>query len=518
MGITSYFRIVVKNYNGVLQNTNKYKRVNRLFLDLNCAIHPCCREITEIAKEENVAPKETDMIANVLLKITELVTLTNPRLLYIAVDGVAPLAKINQQRQRRYKSALEKSVWNTSAISPGTIFMNKLNVALDNYKHMGTEIIVNNSDNSGEGEHKIMDYINTTEKKTMDPDVIYGLDADLIMLGLIAKHNNILLLREKTEYHIESSVIETEGDYLYLNINNTKRGITQEMGKVYKQQYIDDYVFICFMLGNDFLKTIPSLQIRYGGIDILMDSYYKCSKDNKDFQLICDGEVIFNNLKLMLSGVADKEDEHINKIIKIRDRQRRSIWHRIKGDDDGIRENAPLIKNPDEESIKFGEENWRQRYLINGLHYNRDYHLNTIDLADLKEDTADLCEEFYTGLAWCTRYYFQGYKSVSNEWYYPYTFAPDLRTLLEHDQSQDEQVKISYKPALKQHEALLAMMPKASKGLIEPKYRKYLEEDSPMIYYYPDEFKEYSVLKRYQWECVPLLPKINLKLLRNVLY
>ena len=46
MGIPSYFRIVVKNYNGVLQNTNKYKRVNRLFLDLNCAIHPCCREIT----------------------------------------------------------------------------------------------------------------------------------------------------------------------------------------------------------------------------------------------------------------------------------------------------------------------------------------------------------------------------------------------------------------------------------------------------------------------------------------
>ena len=127
MGIPSYFRIVVKNYNGVLQNTNKYKRVNRLFLDLNCAIHPCCREITEIAKEENVAPKETDMIANVLLKINELVKLTNPRLLYIAVDGVAPLAKINQQRQRRYKSALDKPVWNTSAISPGTVFMNKLN-------------------------------------------------------------------------------------------------------------------------------------------------------------------------------------------------------------------------------------------------------------------------------------------------------------------------------------------------------------------------------------------------------
>ena len=69
MGIPSYFRIVVQNYNGILQNTNKYKRIHRLFLDLNCAIHPCCREIVNQAKIENCIPKESDMISNVLLKI-----------------------------------------------------------------------------------------------------------------------------------------------------------------------------------------------------------------------------------------------------------------------------------------------------------------------------------------------------------------------------------------------------------------------------------------------------------------
>jgi len=515
MGIPSYFRIVVQNYNGILQNTNKYKRVNRLFLDLNCAIHPCCREITELAKEENVAPKETVMIANVLLKITELVKLTNPRMLYIAVDGVAPLAKINQQRQRRYKSALEKSVWNTSAISPGTTFMNKLNVALDNYKHMGTEIFINNSDNAGEGEHKIMDYINTTEKKTMDPDVIYGLDADLIMLGLIAKHNNILLLREKTEYHIESSVIETEGDYLYLNIYNTKRGIIQEMNREYKQEYIDDYVFICFLLGNDFLKAVPSLQIRYNGMNVLMDSYYKCCKGNKAFQLVCEGELLLNNFKLFLTNIADNEDTHVNKILKIRDRQRKSIYYRVKGDADAIKENAPLLNNPDEDSIRFGEKKWRERYLINGLYHHQNYQLNMIQKEEFKEDVKKLCDEYYTGLAWCTSYYFKGYMSISNEWYYKYTFSPDLQTLLKHDPDIGD---ISYRAALKNHEALIAMMPKQSKGLLPDEYKKYMEHDSPLIYYYPDKFKEYSVMKRYQWECVPLLPKININLLRKILY
>ena len=514
MGIPSYFRIVVKNYTGVLQNTNKYKRVNRLFLDLNCAIHPCCREITEQAKEDNAVPKETDMVENVLLKINELVKLTHPRLLYIAVDGVAPLAKINQQRQRRYKSAMEKPIWNTSAISPGTLFMNKLNAALYDYEYKGVKIIVNNSDKSGEGEHKIMDYINTTEKETIDPDVIYGLDADLIMLGLIAKHNNILLLREKTEYHIESSVIETEGDYLYLNINNTKKGILSEMGKAYKQKYIDDYVFMCFMLGNDFLKPIPSLQIRYNGMDILMDSYYKCIKDNQDFQLICDSEIIVSNLKLFLTNISDNEDKHIAEIMNVRQKQKKSAYYRTKGNESKITENAPLLDNPEEESIKFGGKDWRKRYLINGL-YNRGYYtLNSIEQEEFIVDKEKLCQEYYTGLQWCARYYFKGYKSVSNEWYYKYVFSPDLNTLLSHEHKVNN---IEWTPALKPYEALLAMMPNASKDLLPKEYQKYMEDSSPMIYYYPDKFKEYSVMKRYAWECVPLLPKINLNLLRTII-
>ena len=61
-------------------------------------------------------------------------------------------------------------------------------------------------------------------------------------------------------------------------------------------------------------------------------------------------------------------------------------------------------------------------------------------------------------------------------------------------------------------------MPKQSKGLLPDEYKKYMEHDSPLIYYYPDKFKEYSVMKRYQWECVPLLPKINIHLLRKILY
>jgi len=524
MGIPSYFRIIVKNYNNILQNTNKYPRVNRLFLDLNCAIHPCCREIVENAKKENIAPKESDMIGNVLLKIVELVTITRPKLLYIAVDGVAPLAKINQQRQRRYKSAKEQQIWNTSAISPGTEFMKKLNISLNRFNHHGIKIIINDSDTSGEGEHKILDYINTTDipkDSSIFPDVIYGLDADLIMLGLIAKNRNILLLREKTEYHIEEEQIETTGDYLYLNIPNIKKGIISEMNKEYtqdSQKYIDDYVFMCFMLGNDFLKPIPSLQIRYNGLELLLDSYYKCSSNDKYFRLIDDGEIIKENLKLLLNNITEKEDSIIQNIVEIRNKQRKGIYHRVKGDPEKIQENTPLLNNPDEMSIRLGEENWRQRYQLNGLFNTINYTLNTLKKDSFEHYKYTMCQQYYTGLQWCARYYFQGYKSVNNLWYYPYNISPDLQTFLDYDYNNKEIIKeIEYKKPLEKHEALLAMMPKSSIDLLPKKFQKFMKNDSPLAYYYPDNFKEYMVLKRYSWECVPLLPKINVTLLRKII-
>ena len=55
----------------------------------------------------------------------------------------------------------------------------------------------NGSENNGEGEHKIFNYIkiNDNNKKI----IIHGLDADLIILSLMSHKDNIYLMREKEE-------------------------------------------------------------------------------------------------------------------------------------------------------------------------------------------------------------------------------------------------------------------------------------------------------------------------------
>lgn len=128
------------------------------------------------------------------------VNMCRPRkLLMIAVDGVAPRAKQNQQRSRRFRSAQEaaekdkataefhalqkahghvqdngdeaegpKKTWDSNSITPGTPFMDLLAVSLRywvSYKASTDpaweklKVIISDATVPGEGEHKIMNFV-----------------------------------------------------------------------------------------------------------------------------------------------------------------------------------------------------------------------------------------------------------------------------------------------------------------------------------------------------------------------
>ncbi len=139
MGIPSYFSFIVKNHSGIIKKLQKLRKpVDNFYLDSNSIIYDSLRRMQgEYHSYANDPEFEDALIASVCSKIDEYIQVVKPRKhVFIAFDGVAPVAKLEQQRNRRYKSSLERSLrdtlkgpnacWDQTAITPGTRFMSNL--------------------------------------------------------------------------------------------------------------------------------------------------------------------------------------------------------------------------------------------------------------------------------------------------------------------------------------------------------------------------------------------------------
>ena len=415
MGIPVYFKTLVSDNRSSILHKGKLDKIDFLFLDLNCLIHPSVRGLTD----------EDEMIEKIISDIAKLIDYSGvKKLLYIAIDGIAPKGKMKQQRQRRFRSALERkyssgSSWNTNAISPGTYFMRKLNIALEEYiQTLEIKTILSDSDERGEGEHKILHYIkeNNLEGRTC----IYGLDADLIMLSLVSKKNNIVLLRERTEYNIE----ETDEEFIYLKIDPLKEHIIHSLDihQANKDQIINDYIFICFLLGNDFMNHIPSLNLRYGGHDLLLQVYSELQKRYQGYFKLIDYEqpdlLHMTFFKEFIQELSLKEKDTMRKISLIRERQSKKIHNQYYNDFKNLKEY--LVESHQDESQVTDkrlslEDIYRfQRDSLSDKDGSKKMIENLPILYSFGEKKEynemkyndKLCEDYMKSLLWTTHYYF----------------------------------------------------------------------------------------------------------------
>ena len=157
MGIPSYFSHIVRKHRKILREYKLSRMaIHNLYLDCNSFIYDSIHELNKKFIEQNysISEMESEILRLVCNKIVSQITDLKPtNNVLIAFDGVAPAAKLEQQRTRRYKSWFEerimgqidntheKTLWDTASITPGTLFMEKLGKTIKkrfiNHKEFG---------------------------------------------------------------------------------------------------------------------------------------------------------------------------------------------------------------------------------------------------------------------------------------------------------------------------------------------------------------------------------------------
>ena len=136
MGIPYYFSYLIKNHSEIINKLKKYNNIDNIYIDSNSIIY----DSLDFNSFTNKLEFEDLIIKKVIEKIELIIKTLNPKKrIFIAFDGIPPIAKLDQQKNRRYKSwyqntILNKTVlWATSSITPGTKFMDKLNTKITTY-------------------------------------------------------------------------------------------------------------------------------------------------------------------------------------------------------------------------------------------------------------------------------------------------------------------------------------------------------------------------------------------------
>lgn len=582
MGIPAFFRWLHRKYPNIVEPIGDYNLdpatrqkiwFDNLYLDMNNIIHPCTHP------EDKPPPQTEEEMFDAIFEYTDkVIAMMKPReLVFLAIDGVAPRAKMNQQRTRRFRAVQESEEkrnqieeiraklreqniepdrtdtvsFDSNVITPGTEFMTNLSLALQKWIqkklstfdergvwHKNLKVILSDSSVPGEGEHKIMDYLRKEKaSRHYNPNLrhcLYGADADLIMLGLATHETHFTILREEFKpfqprpcdlcHNFGHKLNECQGlrsleeakkqpmaggsapEYIMIKLYVLKEFLKRDMHqesyvRLDFEKFVDDYIFLCFFVGNDFLPHLPCLDIRENAVDRLLRIYHNVNRSywQPGLYLTNNGYVNLERCQEILHELGQSEQEIFKKRkyndARYESRQLENKRHKWNQD----HPNGERFQDPEpapSDYVRLGDYGCKERYYSTKFNFNGHYR----DIADM------VTREYVRGLCWVLAYYYQGCPDW--QWFYPFHYAPfaeDMRSIMNIPLDFN-----SSAPPFKPLEQLMGVFPEKSAGALPVSWRKLMSDpESPIIDFYPTDFKIDMNGKKQAYLGIALLPFID---------
>ncbi|KAF1781193.1 5'-3' exoribonuclease [Phytophthora cactorum] len=450
------------------------------------------------------------------------------KLVYIAIDGVAPRAKLNQQRSRRFRAGLDRqqaidkerhmqiklqdekdghkaksaaSKFDSNCITPGTEFLSKLSQHLVYFvrQKMKTdplwarlEVFFSGSEVPGEGEHKIVEFIR--HRKMADDyeanmrHCMYGSDADLMLLGLMTHEPHFTLVRETVVWGSNHKKVAA-------------KQIEEQQWQLVHLSLFREYLM---------MEMRPTLEISEDAIPLLLKELFHIIGNQEEEILI--NRAMEEQRRSGRRGGRKQSKQHDVDAAEVQ----RAIMA-LRDDDDDLP--PPLVDDEDEDEEEAerallealdGPEEARMAFELERSdrevlmlvgsesfqdtkwgYYERKYGIKRGDGDAGNKELEQVKKSYMEALVWCLAYYFQG-PSPGHD---PSIAGPLLP-----------------------FEQLMSNLPASSANLVPESYRFLMVSPlSPIKHFYPETFAIDMEGKRNAWEGVNLLPFIDVALLKQAI-
>ncbi len=583
MGVPTLFIRIIKNkfYKNVHQGVKNGEFDNDyFFMDYNQIIYNAYERVRKEIDGKNLSKDQLEaLLIDEVVRYTIylVVDVIKPKVLtYIAMDGPAPRAKMVTQRSRRYMSyqqkmlyqaekkkhniPVDKDEWDRSAnIAPGTVFMEKLSnklleamkKKLFNKHNPNMQLILSDGNVPGEGEHKFLPIIRSMRSNSQEMNrkiVIYGRDADLIVLAVSSHKNNISIMRDvhmETDKELRNWYMDYE--FLVINIDNLETGFFDQLTRDLKNKKLDkvrvlnDYIFITDLMGNDFIDSMPFMKIRQDGLEATIAIYHQI-KDHYDDYLIDyhpdkPDEPYINQpfFEELMMKIGEKQDKYMKGHEKTKKRL-------INGFRDGKRVEAESHLDPfkiytsrfehlqicspehplfhtyldDFTQIDYDkpESEWRLAYYKQYLGIDAEAHPE-----EFFNGLRDMVENYCESLIFTLRYYYQ--TCPSWHWFYRYRVPPlpsDVYEMLNGGHVILDKITFKKGKPYTPFEQLMMIYPPQMDFLLPAQLRPVMTDPNLLcIPYYPTDFRiDASAGVKYIYS-EALLPEIDEEVLLPII-